>query len=111
MVECYLPKVKVAGSIPVSRSKFIQVIRHPLFDKSGGAGILPNEWPVAEGYAGYAGGLSPDNVEHELMRIQEARNGYPVWIDAETKLRSDDDKVFELYKVEEFVTRAYPWTI
>lgn len=31
---------------------------YPLFDLSGGAGILPDKWPIAKGYSGYAGGLS-----------------------------------------------------
>jgi hypothetical protein len=84
---------------------------YPLFDQSGGAGIIPNDWPQASGYSGYAGGLSPDNVEHELTRIQEARNGNVIWIDAETKLRSEDDTLFDLDKVERFLKNAHPWTI
>jgi phosphoribosylanthranilate isomerase len=83
----------------------------PLFDKSGGAGILPDSWPEAWEYSGYAGGLSPDNVVHELMQISKASNGYPIWIDAETKLRSEDDTVFDLDKVQRFIESAYPWTI
>jgi phosphoribosylanthranilate isomerase len=82
-----------------------------LYDKSGGAGIVPKEWPRATRYSGYAGGLSPENVVKELERINKARNGHPVWIDAETKLRSEDDKVFQLDKVKEFLKQAYPWII
>jgi phosphoribosylanthranilate isomerase len=82
----------------------------PLFDKSGGAGILPDEWPIAEGYSGYAGGLSPENVVGELEKIDKARDGYPIWIDAETYLRSEDNSVFELDKVRAFVKNSYPWT-
>jgi hypothetical protein len=84
---------------------------YPLFDQSGGAGIIPDSWPFATGYSGYAGGLSPDNVEYELMRIQEVRGGSAIWIDAETKLRSEDDTVFDLGKVEQFLKKAYPWTL
>jgi phosphoribosylanthranilate isomerase len=87
------------------------VSAYPLFDKSGGAGILPDKWPETWEYSGYAGGLSPDNVAHELMQINEARRGYPIWIDAETKLRSEDDSVFDLDKVQGFIKNAYPWTI
>ena len=91
--------------------KPIGMSAYPLFDKSGGAGILPDSWPEALEYSGYAGGLSPENVVHELMQINKARNGYPIWIDAETKLRSEDDSVFDLDKVQEFIKSAYPWTI
>lgn len=91
--------------------KPIGMSAYPLFDKSGGAGILPDSWPDAIEYSGYAGGLSPDNVVHELMQISKASNGYPIWIDAETKLRSEDDSVFDLDKVQEFIKNTYPWTI
>lgn len=74
---------------------------YPLFDLSGGAGIVPESWPVAiEGlYCGYAGGLGPDNIESEIGRIAEAAKGRTIWIDMETKIRSDNDKRFDLDKV------------
>jgi hypothetical protein len=84
---------------------------YSLFDKSGGAGILPNEWPRAHRYSGYAGGLSPENVVEQLEKINVARNNYLVWIDAETKLRTEDDKIFELDKVKEFLKNSYPWSL
>jgi len=83
----------------------------PLFDMSGGAGIVPNEWPVDEPYPyrlatsarrpeyfGYAGGLGPDNLKEECTRIFKAAGSRRIWIDMETKIRSRDDHVFDLDK-------------
>lgn len=80
----------------------------PLFDLSGGAGILPSEWPTREGYCGYAGGLSPDNVADQLGLIEQAASG-DIWIDVETHVRSEDDKHLDLSKVERFIKNALPW--
>ncbi len=77
-----------------------------LYDLSGGAGILPGEWKkVADGYCGYAGGLSPENVAGELERIA-AIETYPIWIDAETHLRSKGGTQFDLEKVRAFLEQA-----
>ena len=79
----------------------------PLFDMSGGAGIVPKEWPVPfekhmrhpnVDYFGYAGGLGPNNLEAELHRIAQAAGDHRVWIDMETLIRSDDDELFDLDK-------------
>lgn len=77
-----------------------------LFDVSGGAGIVPKEWPEPEyiessdgeteqyAYHGYAGGLGPDNVLAELERIRKVVDGVNettrVWIDMETQVRTDE---------------------
>lgn len=89
-----------------------------LFDVSHGAGILPSSWPNPymwidkEVNVGFAGGLSPDNVEENLFKIQEQFPGlrpdsgsFPmeVWIDAETHLRSGHDSKFDLEKVRAFL--------
>jgi len=82
-----------------------------LFDASGGCRLLPKEWPKQfDRYCGYAGGLSPINVNKELERILEVANG-PIWIDAETLLRSENDKLFDLGKVRLFLETAKPWVI
>jgi hypothetical protein len=86
----------------------------PLFDKSGGAGIVPPEWPEPMAppslYCGYAGGLGPENVEAELDRIALAtRDDRRIWIDMERKLRSEDDQQFDMGKcrrVLEAVSRS-----
>jgi hypothetical protein len=68
--------------------------KHFLFDLSHGAGVVPKDWPARiEGkYCGYAGGLSPENVAGELAKLENLLTTATAgWIDAETKLRSDDN--------------------
>lgn len=102
-----------------------------LFDVSGGAGVLPREWPTplymdvqpgpdGEGveqwdYHGYAGGLSPDNLGEQLPLILKASAGTEhtregrIWIDTETRVRSADDRQFDLAKVRRFLEVAAPF--
>jgi phosphoribosylanthranilate isomerase len=83
----------------------------PLFDTSGGAGVLPNRWPGAwpGRYCGYAGGLGPDNVVEQLTRIRIAANeGERFWIDMERRVRSDDDEQFDLDKVRTVLEAVKP---
>jgi phosphoribosylanthranilate isomerase len=90
------------------------IFSFPLFDQSGGIGQLPDKWPQQQSgqYSGYAGGLSPDNLEEELEKISRvALGGKPIWIDAETKLRSKEDTLFDLAKVRRFLEVAKPWVI
>lgn len=82
----------------------------PLFDTSGGAGVEPGEWPAPIApYCGYAGGLHPDHLAEQLERIALAAGTSRIWIDVETHVRSDDDKTFDLAKVEAFLAIAEPW--
>lgn len=83
----------------------------PLFDVSGGAGILPKSWPkpITTTYQGYAGGLGPQNLEVELPKILEAGSGARIWIDMETHVRSHQDRQFDLDKVEEVLEYAKPY--
>jgi phosphoribosylanthranilate isomerase len=82
----------------------------PLFDLSGGAGRLPDSWPIAsQPYSGYAGGLSPENLREQLALIAEAAGEERVWIDVETHVRSGGDRQFDLGKVERFLEIAEPW--
>jgi phosphoribosylanthranilate isomerase len=82
----------------------------PLFDLSGGAGILPYTWPKAEGfYTGYAGGLSPDNVAEQLEKIKLVAGDSRIWIDVERRVRSEDDSQFDLDKVARFLEAAEPY--
>ncbi len=83
-----------------------------LFDRSGGAGILPRSWPVPryQAFWGYAGGLSPVNVAEQIGNIEKVSCGNgPIWIDAETHLYTND--VFDLEKVSAFLEAAKPWVI
>ena len=75
----------------------------PLYDKSGGAGIVPSEWPVSMAgvYSGYAGGLGPDNLAIEIPKIAEAAQDNAYWIDMETKVRSNHDHQFDLKAVHD----------
>ncbi len=72
-----------------------------LFDKSGGAGILPDHWPFPIDLVrcGYAGGLGPDNIEEQVQEINKLTNDQPSWVDMETRVRSEDDKIFDTLKV------------
>lgn len=75
-----------------------------LFDTSGGCGCLPEYWPQMKGYyCGYAGGLSPKNLQEELLLIEQVVDNRTIWIDAETHLRSNNDTVFDMQKVREFL--------
>lgn len=84
-----------------------------LFDKSGGAGVLPDEWPdhMPDGTirCGYAGGLSPDNVVAEIQKIEAKAGPNNIWIDVETHVRSNDDALFDLEKVERFLEACKPY--
>jgi hypothetical protein len=82
----------------------------PLFDRSGGAGALPDAWPrPIWTYQGYAGGLGPDNLEGEIGRIGGAAGESRIWIDMETRVRSEDDTMFDLPKVRRCLEIAAPF--
>ncbi len=82
----------------------------PLFDRSGGAGIVPESWPAPSWtYQGYAGGIGPKNIVDEIKRIQDVAGNSRVWIDMETRVRSEDDKTFNLDKVERCLDLAAPF--
>lgn len=75
----------------------------PLFDTSGGAGIVPDKWPApkADLYCGYAGGLGPATMLDQLKRISDVVPAdRKIWIDMERKIRSEDDAIFDLEKVK-----------
>lgn len=89
----------------------------PLFDISGGAGILPSEWPkpyymsddMSHSYHGYAGGLGPENLETQLPKIAKSAGDCRIWIDMETRVRSDGDRQFDLAKVVRCLEIAKPF--
>ena len=90
------------------------IISAPLFDMSHGQGVAPDVWPAYPGrYCGYAGGLSPDNLDAEMEKIyaittKDGSNG-PIWIDTETGVRTDDK--LDYNKVWAFLEKAEPWVI
>jgi hypothetical protein len=73
----------------------------PLYDLSGGAGVLPSQWPKqSEGvYTGYAGGLGPRNVIDQTEKIKSVASGR-IWIDMETRVRTEDDSRLDEALVE-----------
>ncbi len=82
-----------------------------LYDGSGGRGVLPNEWSgvVPNHFTGYAGGLTPDNLEEALINIDKSVGDNEIWIDAETGVRTDDkldlDKVVRFLEIAEKYTK------
>lgn len=85
----------------------------PLFDLSHGAGVLASEWPkpilAPHVYHGYAGGLGPDNLAEQIPLIGKAAGDTPIWIDMETRVRSDNDRQFDLAKVRQCLEIAKPF--
>jgi len=71
----------------------------PLFDKSGGKGESPTEWPEPLPYTrcGYAGGIGVDNVAATVEEIKRKKSDQSFWIDMESKVRTGD--VFDLSEV------------
>lgn len=82
-----------------------------LFDCSGGAGLVPKEWPAILPHpCGYAGGLGPTTLPVELPRIAKQAQHHTIWIDMESRIRSDDDQMFQLDKVHTCLALAQPYT-
>lgn len=83
----------------------------PLYDLSGGAGIVPDKWckPIDE-YTGYAGGLGPDNLKEQLQKIESVVGDKTIWIDMETQIRSDNDMLFDLKKVRKCLEIVQEYT-
>ena len=73
-----------------------------LYDLSGGAGMLPTEWrkPLTDIKTGYAGGISPENIREQIIKIENIVLDTETWIDMETHVRSTNDAIFDLAKVE-----------
>jgi hypothetical protein len=65
-----------------------------LFDRSGGKGLLPEQWPVPQpsaAFVGYSGGLGPDTVANALAAIAHKHPELVrFWIDMEGAIRTDD---------------------
>lgn len=74
-----------------------------LYDSSGGRGTVASQWkkPFDGFFTGYAGGLSPDNLEYELKKIQEVCGDAEIWIDTESHVRTNC--VLDMNKVKQFL--------
>ncbi len=77
-----------------------------LFDASAGSGISPARWPaLIEGhFCGYAGGISPENINQNLKSIARVASGQETWIDMESGVRTEDE--FDLGKVKRVLEAA-----
>jgi len=72
-----------------------------VFDLSGGTGVYPETWkPLPGPYAGYAGGIGPDNVVETLQQLESVVGDQKVWIDMESKIRDESD-CFDFDKVSQ----------
>ncbi len=74
-----------------------------LHDCSMGLGKLPEKWPAPfhSYHTGYAGGLSPENIATEVVRISEVvPDNTAIWIDAESGLRTNNE--FDMQKAITF---------
>jgi N-(5'phosphoribosyl)anthranilate (PRA) isomerase len=73
-----------------------------LFDTSHGNGILPNSWirPLNGVKCGYAGGLTPDNIKIEALKIGKHLNNQLVWLDIQSGVRSSAYNLFDISKVK-----------
>lgn len=82
-----------------------------LFDLSHGAGVLPAGWPdpIPGVRCGYAGGLGPDNLKGQIEAIEAKAGVKAIWIDMETRVRSNNDKQFDLGLVEQCLKIAEPF--
>ena len=83
-----------------------------LYDNSHGEGIEPEDYPkpvYRNIEQGYAGGLSPENVEAKLWKIsKEVPVGFVFNIDAEGRLKGEDGHL-SLKKCEEYLKKASHW--
>ncbi len=88
---------------------------HFLYDSSGGRGneLATFEKPIPNHYTGYAGGISPENILSVCEKVNELSTNNYVWIDMETHIRSNNDKLFDfnkcnsvLAKAEQFITQG-----
>lgn len=84
-----------------------------LFDRSGGKGVVPAEWPqvIEPFYCGYAGGLGPDSLAEQLVKINDIVGDKTIWIDMESRVRSADNMQFDLEKVKACLEIAQPWVV
>ncbi len=82
-----------------------------LFDRSFGERIVPETYfpPVyPDIFQGYAGGLSPENVNLQLSKIAKVAGDRDIFIDAEGGLKGDDGH-FSVAKAEQYLHNALNW--
>jgi len=83
-----------------------------LWDMSGGKGVECVFWPSSRPglRLGYAGGITPDNVEQLLSRpLSHIDPIKETWIDMESGVRTDD--CFDIEKVRRVLELAAPFVV
>lgn len=81
-----------------------------LFDESRGKGVQIRDWqkPFRKSHCGYAGGISPDNIESVLNDLWVLLDpDTDVWIDMESGIRTLNE--FDLSKVEQVANLVDPF--
>lgn len=81
-----------------------------LYDRSGGRGEMPDEWPAVpdrdtgSSSVGFAGGINPQNFKDFLYKVmpRTEHNYVDYWVDMETGVRDDKDR-FDLSKCREIM--------
>lgn len=83
-----------------------------LHDWSGGRGLRVCSWgppPTRKPY-GYAGGIGPDTIKEDLASISTVTDREDLWVDMETKLRTDTpESAFDMLKCRRVLRAASPW--
>lgn len=79
-----------------------------LYDASGGRGTKSHvlDRPIRNHYTGYAGGISPENIIDICHSVNGASGKNNVWIDMETHIRSNNDKLFDFSKCNEVLAKS-----
>lgn len=81
---------------------------HYLFDRSGGCGLdhEGETYPVAnDNLVGYAGGISPNNVQTVIEKINETSQPKKYWIDMESGVRTNG--LFDVKKIRAVLEAVY----
>jgi len=102
MIDFIIQKNQANGLVCRDLEKELYHNLNFLYDSSGGRGKKIDflGMPFDHNYTGYSGGLSPDNIEEEVLRINKFVGDTNVWVDMESHVRSNDGNLFDLDKVE-----------
>lgn len=103
-------QVILGGQVDVSPEIYRQHNIVPLFDASGGKGIITDNWPapIDGALCGYAGGLGPENLEEQLGAIGAVVGDREIWIDMESRIRDEKDHL-DLQKCQKVLEIARPY--
>lgn len=107
--EDFLNRIKIEGG------SFLDV--SILIDCSAGKGLLPVDWDfvrnINDKWFGLAGGLTPDNIEDQITKIQEViLDDCLIWLDMESGVRDmfgnfDMEKAIGvLSKIEKYIWKG-----